>query len=306
MGDKGSAHVPLVPQGKRRIGASMEYSARDFEALFDKDNATGDLRQGVSLYRTSTVTAGQTREIDVYPIWDNRKTAAVARTERAKHREAQRKVDRRNAQKKLRRLINNNFSAGDILITNTYTPGTDPADEQAAQRQMQNYIRRLKRLRARRGLPEMRYIYVTEVTHSEARGTRYHHHMIMSGGITREEAESLWKLGYSNSRTARPDRDWLGGFAHYMTKAKETQDKALKRGWCCSKNLRQPAYTHADHKISIRKAQRIARQMEDEGRKILEKQNPGYTLTEIVVKHSQYAPGVYIYARMIKTTALRE
>lgn len=284
----------------------MEYSARDFEALFDKDTATGDLRQGVSLYRTSVVTAGKTREIDVYPIWDNRKTAAAARRERAKHREAQKRVDRRNAQKKLRRLINANFGPGDILITNTYAPGTDPADEHAAQRQMQNYIRRIKRLRARRGLPEMKYVYVTEVTHSEARGTRYHHHMIMSGGITREEAESLWKLGHSNSRTARVDRDWLGGFAHYMTKNKETQDKAIRRGWCCSKNLREPVRTHADHKISIRKAERIARQMEDEGRKILEKQNPGYTLTEITVRHSQYAPGVYIYARMIKTDALRE
>lgn len=284
----------------------MEYSARDYEVLFDKDNAIGDLRQGVGLYRTSTVTAGQTREIDIYPIWDNRKTAGAARMLRAKHREAQRKVDRRNAVKKLRRLINQNFGAGDILITNTYTPGMDPKDEGDALRQMQNYIRRIKRLRARKGLPEMKYVYVTEVTHSETRGTRFHHHMIMSGGITREEAENAWKMGFSNSRTARPDRDGLGGFAHYMTKQKETQDKALQRGWCCSKNLQKPHQTHADHKISIRKAQRIARQMEDEGRKILEKQNPGYVLTEIKVMHSQYVPGVYIYARMIKETALRE
>lgn len=283
----------------------MEYSARDYEVLFDKETATGDLRQGVSLYRTSTVTAGETREIDVYPIWDNSRIAGAARRERAKHREAQKKVDRRNAVKKLRRLINANFGAGDILITNTYTPGLDPRDDAEAQKQITNYIRRIKRLRARKGLPEMKYVYVTEVTHGE-RGTRYHHHMIMTGGITREETESLWKMGYSNSRTARPDRDWLSGFAHYITKNKETQEKALQRGWCCSKNLYRPEATHADHKISIRKAQRIARQMEDEGRRILEKENPGYTLTEIQVRHSQYAPGVYIYARMIKTNALRE
>lgn len=284
----------------------MEYSAREYEVLFDKESAQGSLRQGVSLYRTSTVTAGQTREIDIYPIWDNRQAAHAAKQERAKHREAQRKVDRRNAQKKLRRLINENFTAGDILITNTYAPGMDPHDEAAAQRQMQNYIRRIKRLREKRGLPEMKYVYVTEVTHSEARGTRYHHHMIMSGGIDREEVERLWKGGHSNSRTARPDRDWLSGFAHYMTKNKETQEKALQRGWCCSKNLKKPQTTHADHKVSIRKAERIARQMEDEGRKILEQVNPGYELTEIIVRHSQYAPGVYIYARMIKKNALRE
>lgn len=283
----------------------MEYSAREYEVLFDKESAQGSLRQGVSLYRTSTVTAGQTREIDIYPIWDNSRIAGAARRERAKHREAQKKVDRRNAVKKLRRLINANFGAGDILITNTYTQGLDPRDDAEAQKQITNYIRRIKRLRARKGLPEMRYVYVTEVTHGE-RGTRYHHHMIMTGGITREEAESLWKMGYSNSRTARPDRDWLSGFAHYITKNKETQEKATHRGWNCSKNLTRPQSTHADHKVSIRKAQRIARQMEDEGRRILESQNPGYVLTEIIVRHSQYAPGVYIYARMINKNALRQ
>ena len=283
----------------------MEYSARDYEVLFDKDTATGDLRQGVSLYRTSTVTAGVTREIDIYPIWDNRQTARVARQERMKRKEAQKRVDRRNAQKKLRRLVNANFGAGDILITNTYAPGQDPQDEKQAQRNMQNYIRRIKTLRKRMGLPELKYVYVTEVTHSEARGTRYHHHMILSGGIDRVTLEEMWHGGLSNSRTARPDRDWLGGFAHYMTKQKETQEKACSRGWNCSKNLTRPGTTNADHKVSIRKAQRIARQMEDEGRKILEKQNPGYALTEIVVRHSAYAPGVYIYARMIKETALR-
>ena len=284
----------------------MEYSAHDYEVLFDRDTATGDLRQGVSLYRTSTVTAGQTREIDIYPIWDNQKTASRAKQEKAKHREAQHRVDRRNAQKKLRRIINANFGPGDILITNTYTPGQDPKSEEAAQRNMQNYLRRIKALRKKMGLPALKYVYVTEVTHSEARGTRYHHHMIMSGGIDRETLESMWRGGHSNSRTARPDRDWLGGFAHYMTKAKKTQDKATKRGWNCSKNLVRPQATHADHKVSIRKAQRIARQMEDEGRKILEKQNPGYTLTELAVKHSQYAPGVYIYARMIRRDAVQK
>ncbi len=283
----------------------MEYSAHEYEVLFDKESATGDLRQGVSLYRTSTVTAGETREIDIYPIWDNRHTAIIARRERAKHREAQRKVDRRNAVKKLRRIINANFGSGDVLITNTYAPGMEPMDERAAQRNMQNYIRRIKTMREKLGLPALKYVYVTEVTRSESRGTRYHHHMILSGGIDRETLERMWKGGHSNSRTARPDRDWLGGFAHYMTKAKETQDKAMLRGWNCSKNLIRPQATHADHKVSIRKARRIARQMEDEGRRILEAQNPGYTLTEIIVRHSQYAPGVYIYARMIKKTALR-
>lgn len=294
---------PKAVEGK---GTSMEYSAREYEVLFDKDTATGDLRQGVSLYRTSTVTAGQTREIDIYPIWDNQKTASAAKRERMKHREAQRRVDRRNAQRRLRRMINANFGAGDILITNTYAPGQEPQDEREAQRNMQNYIRRIKTLRARKGLPAVKYVYVTEVTHSEARGTRYHHHMIISGGIDRETLESMWRGGHSNSRTARPDRDWLGGFAHYMTKTKETQEKATHRGWNCSKNLTRPQATHADHKVSIRKAQRIARQMEDESRRILEIQNPGYVLTEIIVRHSQYAPGVYIYARMINKNALRQ
>ena len=69
-------------------------------------------------------------------------------------------------------------------------------------------MNRVKRMRSRRGLPALRYIYITERTESAAYGVRWHHHVIMSGdGLTREEIEEKWTKrhgGFCNTRRAQP------------------------------------------------------------------------------------------------------
>lgn len=275
-------------------------AAEGYSALFTEPaGPEGILHEGVHGYRVKRIQAGDTLEIEAYAIWETRKFEAEARAQTEKHREAVQQVNLRNQQKRLRRLMNANFGRGDLLLTLTYAPEEQPANEAQAQRDVRNYLRRMKYKRRKMGLPELKYIYVTEVTH-RSWGTCYHHHLIVSGGISREEAENLWTRGIVNSRAAQPDAYGLGGWAGYMTKRKETQEKAYRRGFACSRNLKEPKITYADHKISRSMMRQIAEDMGGKmGEMILERLYPGYRAAEKpTVRISPYVPGGYLEAIM--------
>lgn len=279
----------------------MKRTAENYAALFTED--TGEqlrIREGVQGYRIKTIRAGDTIEIEGYAIWCTAKQAGEARKQSEKHREAVKAVNLRNQQKKMRRMVNANFGAGDLFITLTYDPERQPADSTAAQRDIRNYLRRLARRRARLGLPELKYIYTTECT-TGILGTRYHHHLITNGGISRDEAEAIWKKGNANSRICRTDNTGLTGLAHYMTKRKETQEKARRHGFACSRNLRQPRITTADHKIGPARMARIAEDMQEHGREIIEQLYPGFVCIERPeVRYSPWVTGIYLEVRLIR------
>ena len=268
---------------------------------------------GVLHQRTRTIKAGQMVYVECFPVWDTR-TASRARSEAAKeaHRAAQMRMDEKNARKKLIRKVNANFGAGDLFMTCEYRPGGQPEDEKRAQRDIQNYLRRVKTIRERRGLPELRYIYVTERTQSKAYGVRFHHHVIMSGdGVTRNEMEAAWIKkhgGLCNSRHTQPQEKGLAGLACYLIANKQErkpeqdgknpQRRTGRRRWNCSKNLIEPAESVADRKISIRKAGQIAVAVLEEAGKIFAKLYPDCRLIECEVKRSPWAAGVYISAEL--------
>ena len=277
----------------------MRPTAERYQALFTETEGTPiAAEKGVSGYRIKTIKAGNTLEVEGYAIWDNRKQGTTARKETEKHREQVAAINRRNSQKKLRRLINTNFGAGDILLTLTYDLYEQPQSDEEAQRMVRNFLIRLRNKRRKFNLPDLKYVYTTEVTHG-ALGTRYHHHLIVNGGIERAVVETLWTAGLVNSRIARPDAYGLSGWAHYMSKHKETQEKACRHGWTCSRNLRQPRVTVSDHKLSRRRVRQIAEDLNKNGRAILEAVYTGYTLSELPeIKYSPYVDGVYLSARM--------
>ena len=279
------------------------FSAERYQALFMANpGPEGILHEGVHGYRVKRIQAGDTLEIEAFPIWNTAATAGEARRQSEKHREAVKAVNLRNTQKNLRRLMNANFGEGDILLTLTYRKDQQPESEQQAQRDIRNYLRRLRSRRGKMGLPELKYIYITETTHGES-GTRYHHHLIVNGGISRDEIEKIWQKGIANSRGAQPDDFALSGWAHYMSKQKTNQEKAYTRGYAHSKNLKQPKVTYADHKLSRRGMQQISQDMKTRGTEILEKLYPGYKMAEAPqVRVSAYVPGGYLLARMIRRT----
>lgn len=291
--------------------------ARDWEALFDTEagNEHPGWMSGVLCQRAATTRAGDMLYIASYPIWNTqtgRRAAGITPT-----KAAQKRVNDRRAKLRLEMLINHNFGEGDLLITCTYRDEEQPRNPEEAHRDIRNYVARIRRLRQRKGLSEIKYIYVTETTQSKRRGVRYHHHLIMnSEGLSREEAEKAWQqqarsrgiVGICNSRRAQPTEEGLSGWAHYITKqsgkADEENGKGIgtRRRWCRSRNLKIPETRVSDKRISRRRVERIVLDIEAQAKLVFEQIYPGYELVDCKVRESSYVPGAYIRARMTRKT----
>lgn len=160
--------------------------------------------------------------------------------------EDQERINERNAQKRLRRLILSNFSSdkGDLFVTYTYR---QPVTEEQATKGERNLLARLRRLRAKKGLPELKYIVITECQGN------WHHHIIMNGGLTLEDVRRVW--GDRGARIQLSTLDDTGvceGLARYLTqqhktkRGGQTEDNAKQprrkgqRRWHASRNLAEP------------------------------------------------------------------
>lgn len=277
-----------------------QFSAEKYIHLFDTpvdgvNGADNVLRPGnVGRYRCKTVKHGERLDVEIFPIWNTASEAKEAR-KAAKTKKAQAAVNDRNSHKRIERLVNENFDRGDIRIDLLYDDDHLPTRD-VAERDIRNYIRRVKSYRRKHGMSELKYVYSIEYADAEGVEKRGHHHMIMSG-MDRDDAEKLWGKGRSNADRLQPDPD--GGFAGaalYIVKC-GPRSKG-KRRYSCSKNLKPPRVTTADNKISRRRANELAADIDQYPKELFEKLYPGYVFTEVKIKTSEYVAGVYIYAKM--------
>lgn len=169
----------------------------------------------------------------------------------------------RHSKNHLRQLVVHNFGPGDYYLTPTYA---DPQPTLAeALREIANYIARLKRLYAKYGA-ELYAIYVTEGGRAKSDGTctRVHHHLVVNGGVPRDEVEAAWKgkprkgqtvrRGFCNSRMIQPGKDERGceAIAEYMAKSRtKSLGKGVRR-WNATHNIKRPTETVIDNKLSRR------------------------------------------------------
>lgn len=178
-------------------------------------------------------------------------------------------ANERHSRNQLRQLIMHNFGAGDYYLTPTYAGKPPPLEE--AQKQIGNFINRLKRLYAKNGT-ELRAIYVTEGGRPKDDGTytRVHHHLVINGGIPREEIEKAWqgrqdqnagtRRGYCNAATIYTEAGDRGceRIAEYMAKSRtKTIGKGLHR-WNATRNIKRPKEIISDSKFSRKRTAEIA------------------------------------------------
>lgn len=152
------------------------------------------------------------------------------------------------AWKKLLRLVLCNFSraASDLFVTVTHRERITEAD---ALREERNLIARIKRLRKRLGLSELKYIAVTEEQ------GRWHTHLIINGGLTLDQLVKVWGDRGRVAVSTLEDQNNYRELARYLTtdhkecrrKTDEHGDPALKtprrkyqRRWHASRNLARP------------------------------------------------------------------
>ena len=272
----------------------------DLLAAYWKTEATAT-RIGSMGYRTRTIKAGTRLEAEVYPIFGRSMEQTARREKLNLTRERQSQLNTKRAKRKLVLLMENNFSYDrDIHVTLTYA-GSEPSLDRC-RKDIRNFLLRVKRQREKRGLEELKYIY--SIGHDA--GQRIHVHMVMNGGIGRDELEKMWGKGYANTIRLQAQGGGLQGMAAYLyrqnEKARDNGERAGFHMWSGSRNLKQPKEHVSDTKISNRKVKKAAIDFGAAGKAIMEKTYPGYVLESWQVLFSDVVDGVYIRAVMRRAT----
>jgi hypothetical protein len=244
-------------------------------------------------YRVKTIRSGEQVEVEAFPIWAIVPTMPDGSPVR-KSAEAIARANARNARKYFERKMNANFCDRDYRIDLTYAEDPLP-DAAQAQRDVQNYLRRVKYACKKQGLTPPRYMGVSEGKREGSRQKRVHHHIVISCGLSREELEAIWKKGRVRTDRLQADRYGYTALARYLMKEPE----GAKR-YFCSRNLKEPVITVSDTKLSLHKAERIAQSAEENAPAIFTKLYPDHEFLDCQVKRSDFVAGVYIYVRLRK------
>ena len=195
--------------------------------------------------RESVYVCGDYIDGDIYPVFQppGRRRKKCRPTS-----DVQAAINQRNAERSAARLVHLNFGPGDIALHLTYRD--EPADAAAGKRDLYNFLSRVKRLRVKLGLPDLKYLSCTEI--SRGGSGRMHHHVIMSGGVDRDVLERAWGKGYANSKRLQFGEDGVAGLARYVAKGRH-----FYRRWNRSRNLAKPEAavresTHAELSAAVR------------------------------------------------------
>ena len=272
------------------------YGGYDYETEYDKQIERLEehelrrllaRREAPYNYKTKTITSGRLVEDEIFPVFQYPKD--VPRTKEKKTRKAQGNLNDKNARKYFARLVCANFKSGDYWCTFGYS--SNPKTWEEAEKAIKNYIGRLNYRRKKLGLPNAKYIYITELG---SKG-RVHHHVIMDSLLSRDMVEDVWKHGKRNQvRRLEEDDFALTGLATYLSK-----DPKGRKRWKSSRGLKKPKITESYTKFRKR---RVLRMVKDQGRieRELKKEYPKLKYLDAEVRWNGINGLYYIYARMAR------
>ncbi len=279
-------------------GYADEVFTQPFEDTYEERLEVALRNNKVSHYRVKTIISGPIVESEIYPVY-NRRADAPPKPKKKPSATAQRNLNDKNAKKRIVRLINANFTEKDIWATFTYDQEHKPKSFEEAYRSMSRYISRVRAYVAKKKLPPLKYIVVTEFNEEDTakKRIRIHQHVIMNFA-DRDKAEELWtEGGRKNTRRLQPDDFGLEGLARYMVK-----DPKGKKRWRASINLRKPKVYVADKKFSsVRQVERML--THDGATERMRKLYPDFIqLEEPNIYYNEHYGGYYIYTRLRKQT----
>lgn len=207
-------------------------------------------------------------EVDIYPR--TRKQIDTPKGKRPKKKlvskPSQKNLNDKNAKRYFSQLVKSNFKFGDQHVTLTYKEKLHPKSLMDAERMARNYISRVNYLRKKKGLPNAKYIIVTEYQLKNDTPIKIHHHIIIDGGLSRDEYESLWrlkkekgkkvgeKIGRTQANILQPDENGASGLVYYLCKY-----EYRKKRWTSSTNLVKPFQEIHDHAWTKRQIEKIAK-----------------------------------------------
>lgn len=287
--------------GRRKKTAYVPY---DYEAAYQEELDKAEeqdeerlLKEGKikSIYATKEIKAGDQLEVEIYPEFTRQQADQIPDAgKRKKQRQAQKNLNDKNSRKMCERVINENFTDRDIWATFTYTDEYMPASMEVAQKNMQNFIRRLNYQRKKKGLENARYVYVTECSEKG----RWHHHIVLDGDIDMDTVEAAWHMGKRNEiRRLQRDQDGLVGMARYITKDKGKKGK-YRKTWNASKGLRKPQERVNHYKTKQRDVIKMVRGDVKICDHLAKWYGAEYEFAEAQIRHNSFNGKYYIYGRM--------
>ena len=235
-------------------------------------------------YREKAYFAGPFLDVDIYPVF----AKAGSRQKKFKpSTPCQQRLNEKRSVDRLVRLVNANFTKSDLACHPTYRDDIHPKDEKTALRNIENFIRRLKRFRKKANLPELKYVAVTEISQSG----RFHHHLIISGGVTLEALADIWGKGYVSAKPLQFDEKGVSGLAAYMVK-----DPIGGKRYKASRNLLPPVEKVKDERLSRRKVIEMADT--EKYAQVMEELYPGYEFVCAQPFYNDYNRHQYITVKM--------
>lgn len=248
--------------------------------------------RGRTFIRERVHVCGEYMVTEIYPVFQ---APGKRRKKCRPTSEVQAKINQRNAEKRIVRLVHANFTPKDLEVGLSFDDGHRPQSVQEAEKALARFLRKLRALYKARGL-ELKYIR----SHAEEGdiGKRLHFHVFFSGGADRDEIESLWGNGYANCRRLQFRKDGLVGLARYTVKS-----KLAYRRYSCSRNLERPVPAEYDGRMGRAEQQRLAEMIEDGTiYQKMETVYPEYELIEAEAQRNEVNGCVYIWIFMRRKT----
>lgn len=305
---KKELQADITKKARKRYEQENPLHMPDYEEQWEKQQRTLEewelerlLKEGKveCLYRTATTKSKNVKsnttllEAQVYPTFKDKKDVP-AKEKKGETRQAQKRLNDKNARRYLIRLACINFAKGDIWATFGWNNEHLPKNLDGAKKDIKNFIRRINYHRKKVGLENVKYICILAVDDT----VRPHFHILMSGdGIDRDELEELWtKCERKNTRRIKPDDNFLIlGLTTYVS----NNPHGTKR-WYSSKNLKKPdAPTRSYSKFKKTRVEKMAKDHE-ELKEQMEKAYTGFKFLDAEVKYNGINAAFYIYARMVR------
>lgn len=189
--------------------------------------------------------AGKTIEIERY-FTSRYKKKGIKRGDKVKPTtEQQKKINTRQAERKLRILINANFGYGDYHLVLDYIrkKGEEPRSKEQMRKDMDVFLRELRK-ECKKTRSPLKYINIMEIGEKGAR----HHHLVINQIETKIIQKCWYKAYEGHNRIKVFPLDDSGNYADlasylikYTDKHRKEEDGALQgKRWNCSKNLVRP------------------------------------------------------------------
>lgn len=205
----------------------------------------------------------------------------------------QKKLNNKNSRRYFRLLAKSNFGQNDYHLTLSYTEDNLPLSVPEAEKEVQKFIRRLKRV-YKKADKLLKYIYITE---EGAKKARLHHHLLVNAeaGVDRNAIEKAWGKGYANSVRIQLEHGGIDGLVTYLGK-----DPKGRKRYTSSRNLVKPLESVSDTKTSRKQFQQLTLWPEDceDMQKHFEQKHPDYRIISVEKYYNEITCEWYIRAKM--------